>query len=202
MTDLPPMPAATVDFFYDYVDPASYLVDRILVEAAADRDVRISPRPFEIRRPPAPMVDARDPDWRRYQAWMEEEAREIDVEMERPRLVPWSRKAHELALAARELEGFTVVHEALFRAYFVEGRDLGRVDVLVEIGVDAGLDPTAVKAALDVDRHRDPLQEERALAERLEVRGVPTLLAGDRKLEGFHPKAEILTFLADVTDGS
>lgn len=196
------MPAATVDFFYDYVDPASYLVDRILVEAAADRDVRISPRPFEIRRPPAPMVDARDPDWRRYQAWMEEEAREIGVEMERPHLVPWSRKAHELALAARELEGFTVVHEALFRAYFVEGRDLGRVDVLVEIGVDAGLDPTAVKAALDVDRHRDPLQEERALAERLEVRGVPTLLAGDRKLEGFHPKAEILTFLADVTDGS
>lgn len=195
------MSSETLDFFYDYVDPASYLVNHHLRELAGELDVRLSPRPFEIRRPSASMVDPRDPDWNRYQTWMEEEARKMGVELERPALVPWSRKAHELALFAREADRFAAVHDRLFQAYFVEGRDLGRVDVLVEIGERSGLDRTAVKASLDVDHHRSTLNEERSRAERLEVRGVPTLLDRDRKLEGFHPRHEIHTFLEGVSDG-
>lgn len=189
------MSPTTLDFFYDYVDPASYLVNHQLQELAKELDVRLAPRPFEIRRPSASMVDPQNPDWRRYLTWMKEEAREMGVELERPALVPWSRKAHELALMAREADRFAIVHERLYRAYFVDGRDLGRVDVLVEIGEEAGLDRTAVKAALDVDRHLATLKEERSRAERLEVRGVPTLLGRDRKLEGFHRRPEIHTFL-------
>lgn len=194
------MSAETVHFFYDYVDPASYLVDRQLRRLTEELELRVAPRPFEVRRPPAGLIDARDPGWSRYQVRMEEAAREIGVELRRPRLVPWSRKAHELAFLAREENRFAAVHEALFRAHFVEGLDLGRVDVLVELAAGAGLDRTAVKATLDVDRYAEDLDEERARAERLGVRGVPTLLDRDRRLEGFRRRPEIHTFLTEAPD--
>lgn len=196
------MSAPTTDFFYDYVDPACYLVNHQLHELAPEAGVKLAPRPFEIRRPPAPLLDSRDPEWSRYRNRMREEADRIGVALDPPDLIPWSRKAHELALVARDADLFGPVHAAIYEAYFVDGRDIGRVDVLVEIGADAGLERMAVKAALDVDRHLADLEEERSRAERLGVRGVPTLLAGDRKLEGFRPRAEIRTFLHRASEGS
>lgn len=185
----------TVEFFHDYVDPASYLVDRILRDVADEAGVRPRPRGFELRRPGAGMIDARHPDWRQYRDAMAEEAERRSVPFAPPPLVPLSRKAHELALHAREEGRFSEVHEALYRAFFEGGLDLGRVDVLVEIAVRCGLEGAGAKAALDVDRFRDEVDDERARAERLGVRGVPTLLAGEARLEGFRPRDEILTFL-------
>lgn len=197
-----PVSASTADFFYDYVDPASYLVNHELRRLAPEAGVKLSPRPFEIRRPPAQVLDPRDPEWNRYRNRMREEAERIGVELNPPDMIPWSRKAHELALLAREADRFATVHAAIYRTYFVDGRDIGRVDVLVQIGEDAGLERTAVKAALDVDRHLPDVREERSRAERLGVRGVPTLLAGEQKLEGFHPGDEIRTFLHRASDRS
>lgn len=191
-----------VEFYYDYVDPASYLVDRILARLGDRMDGGLVPRPFELRRPPGAMVDADSEAWRSYEEEMEAAAEALDVELDPPGLVPWSRKAHELALHARSKGVFPEVHQALFRAYFVDGRDVGRVDVLVELAVKLGLERTETKAVLDVDRYLEALETERSRAERRGVRGVPTLLAGERKLEGFHPEDEILTFLRHASDES
>lgn len=196
------MDQASVVFWYDYVDPASYVLDRLLRDLAPGAGVRVEHSPFEIRRPPAPIVDASDPGWRDYQNRMEAAAREAGLSMATPRLVPWSRKAHELALFAREAGAFGPVHDALFHAYFVEGRDIGRVDVLVELGSGAGLDAGTLKAALDVDRHVEALETERARAGDLGVRGVPTLLSDGSKLEGFHPSGRIRTFLQRAASGT
>lgn len=157
--------------------------------------VTVDPRPFELRRPPTPLIDAGDPRWREYLAGMSEKAGELDLPFAPPGLVPWTRKAHELAAQAREAGVLPQVDPTLYDAYFVDGRDIGRVDVLVEIGVEAGLDPTETKAALDVDRHGASVEEERRRAEEVGVRGVPTLVLGDRALEGFHPEGDIRTFL-------
>jgi predicted DsbA family dithiol-disulfide isomerase len=110
-------------------------------------------------------------------------------------LVPWTRKAHELALHAREEGCFFAVHRALFEVFLLEGRDFGRVDVLLKIAVQHGLDLSLTKAVLDVDRHAPMITAARARAERLGVRGVPTLRVGDRTLEGFQNQGTILAFL-------
>lgn len=196
------MSSETVEFFYDYVDPASYLMDRILARLGDRFAARLVPRPFELRRPPAPLVDPGSPEWRAYVRRMREEARRLEVELNPPELVPWSRKAHEVALLARERGVFPELHRRLFRAYFVEGRDPGRVDVLVELATEIGMDRTETKAVLDVDRHAARVEEERSRAERLGVQGVPTLLAGERRLEGFRPEEEVLTFLEQTIDES
>lgn len=185
-------------FYHDYVDPASYLVDRSL------RSLGVEARrsPFEIRRPPASMIDDADPRWMAYLSEMEARAEAADAPFRPPSLVPWTRKAHELAWHAVEAGCFAEVDERLYDAYFGQGLDIGRVDVLVEIAVASGLDGTETKAALDVDRHSARIEEERTGAVADGIRGVPTLVAGGGKLEGFHPEEEIRTFLQRAVDAS
>ena len=109
--------------------------------------------------------------------------------------MPWTRKAHELVRHATESDLAGEVRRAIFEAYLFEGRDIGRVDVLVQIARTLGLDPGETKPVLDVDRHEAEIAELRASALAAGVREAPTLALGDRLLEGFHNAAAIRTFL-------
>lgn len=182
----------------DYVDPASRLVEWRISRwetAVADPPPRVHRRPYEILPPGRSVLDPEEPGWRSYLDRMAEEAARLGVPLRPPASAPWTRKAHELALLAREEGRFLPVHAALFDAYWEEGRDIGRVDVLVDVGHGAGLDRTAVKAALDVDRFTDEVRTLREEAERRGVRGVPTLLTGEEILEGYPPEGELESFL-------
>ena len=151
--------------------------------------------PFEVHPPPTPLVDPRSPQWRSFWEKAGSAALEEGVTLAQPRLVPWTRKAHELALHSREEDHFFPIHRALFEAFLLKGRDLGRVDVLLKIAVQHGLDHSLAKAVLDVDRHASMITDARARAERLGVRGVPTLRAGDQTLEGLQGHGTVLAFL-------
>ena len=111
------------------------------------------------------------------------------------RLVPWSRKAHELVLHAAEVDRQDEVRRGLFELAFREGRDLGRVDVLVSFAGGLGLDLTHAKAVLDVDRHAGRVAEGRSLAAEWGVDAPPALVVGSRVLRGFHNRDALGTFL-------
>jgi predicted DsbA family dithiol-disulfide isomerase len=188
-----PMPAP-VRFFYDFVDPGSLLVDRILDEVEATHP-RIERIPFEVTPPPEPLVDPRSDAWRRFWEGARAMSAEEGVQLAQPRIVPWTRKAHELAAHALEHDRADQVRRALFAAFLLDGRDLGRVDVLLDVALKHGLDLTATKAVLDVDRHTDAILQARADAERVGIRGVPTLLSEHGRLEGFRGRGATLAFL-------
>jgi predicted DsbA family dithiol-disulfide isomerase len=90
------------------------------------------------------------------------------------------------------------VRTAIFGAYFGAGQDIGRVDVLVAIGVGAGLDPTETKAVLDVDRHEADVTAQRREAEASGVTDVPRLWDGTRLAEGFPDLTGLGTLLPDA----
>jgi predicted DsbA family dithiol-disulfide isomerase len=184
-----------VRIYLDYIDPGSFLVDRCLAGLEASGDLTVDRLPWEVRRPPEPLLLPDEPAWLGYWDDMAERAGQTGAALVRPKLVPWTRKAHELALLAREKGCFDKVHRALMDGFHLQGIDLGRVDVLVALGESQGLDRTEVKAVLDVDRHASELDRVRAEASAKGVRGVPTLVAGDRVLEGVHDSDAILAFL-------
>lgn len=186
--------------YFDYVDPGSLLVERRLERVALDRGVAVERVPFEVRPPPEPLIDPQGAAWGLYWSQMIDEAREEGLEIRAPGRVPWTRKAHELALHAREKGRFDEVHEALFRALLTEGHDLGRVDVLVGLAGECGLDPGETKVALDVDRHTAELLRWRAEAEAAGVQGVPTLVVQDRHLEGVPSSAELSAFMDELDE--
>jgi predicted DsbA family dithiol-disulfide isomerase len=175
----------TLFFHYDYVDPASYILKRRLQEKEEIRAFTLRPRPFEINPPPLPLLDPEGKAIRRLWGEVVDEGGEVGVDLKRPWIVPWTRKAHELALFAKERNCFEEIHEALFRAYLIDGRDIGRVDVLVKIAGDGGLDPRDTKAVLDVDRHREGVAEARAEGLSAGITKPPALMWKDRKLEGY-----------------
>lgn len=185
-----------VRLYLDYMDPGSLLMDRRLAALVQGREAELLRLPWEVRRPPEPLLDPRDTAWTSYWESMVPELREEGVELQAPERVPWTRKAHELALHARAKGVFEPVHRSLFQALLVEGMDLGRVDVLVELGRQAGLDHSETKAALDVDRYAEELDRIREEARERGVRGVPTLVLHDRILEGIHPPEAVDAFLA------
>ena len=65
------------------------------------------------------------------------------------------------------------VKERLLNAYFVEGRFIGSLDVLVEVAVAGGLDGDAVRAHLSDPATREAVSDADAQARQLGVSGVP-----------------------------
>lgn len=185
-----------VTFAFDFVDPGSYLVHELLrrrLGPATAEGVRMLP--LELRPPPDPLIRAADEGWKEMTRALGEVARVEGVPFDPPAFVPWTRKAHEIALHAEEKE--VGLHGLLFRARFEEGLDLGRVDVLVDIASRAGLDGAEARTVLGVDRFAPRTEDARREAAALRIRGVPTLLAGDgERLEGFRPAEELRSFLA------
>ncbi|HET7232805.1 MAG TPA: DsbA family protein [Longimicrobium sp.] len=113
-------------------------------------------------------------------------ADELGAPLSPPQRVPRTRKAHEAVKLAQEKGAGRAMREALFAAWFGEGRDIGRVDVLVELAQGVGLDPTETHVVLDVDRHAAAVDADQALARRLGITAVPALVVGGG------PDAELL----------
>ncbi|GMV07329.1 MAG: hypothetical protein AMXMBFR53_36040 [Gemmatimonadota bacterium] len=183
-------------FCFDYLDPLSYLVQRELDALAAEGALPSVRRiPLEIRTPAQPMLDPDDAPWRTLWARAEEEAAALGVPLVPPTLLPWTRKAHELVLHAGEKGVGDEAHRLVFEALFRRGRDIGRVDVLVELARELGMDAQEAKAVLDVDRFAADVAALGAEARAAGAGSPPTLVLGARTLRGFHNRDALRTFL-------
>ena len=85
-------------------------------------------------------------------------------------------RAHRILHLAKERGAQAATQERLFRAYFEEGADLSDPAELVRLGAEAGLDPEAVRAALDDDAYGEAVERDIARARMLGVNGVPFFL--------------------------
>ena len=72
----------------------------------------------------------------------------VEYRFERVSRSPNTRAAHALARIAAEAGRADAVLEALFRAYFTQGRDIGDAATLADIAGEAGLDAAAVRERL------------------------------------------------------
>lgn len=183
------MPTPPPVFYFDFIDPASRLASHLVDEAGASD--AIDWRGFELRPPPHLLIDPASARWQDYHARITDLAHDLGISMETPQLLPWTRKAHELAEFARDRDCDHTVRRALFEAHFVDRIDIGRIDLLVEIAHRAGLDRTETRAVLDVDRYTDVVLGHREALRTHDVIKLPALVAGERRLEGLATSAEI-----------
>jgi predicted DsbA family dithiol-disulfide isomerase len=189
MATLPPR------LWLDLVDPLSWLQDEELRAAEEAGVPAVVRSPLELRPPPAPLLDPGEESWTRRQEAAAAVAEPRGRTLRPPSFIPWSRKAWELVFHAREVEREAEVRRALLRAFHEEGRDLGRVDVLVELAVGLGLDRTRTKAVLDVDRHAAAVAAEAEQARELDATVPPALWTGTVLVEGFHDRDALRTLL-------
>ncbi len=98
-----------------------------------------------------------------------------------------SRLAQELGKWADTQPGGWAIHDALFRAYFVDGRNIGDLDVLVDIAGKAGLDVDEARAVLAERRFSAAIDADWAKSHQYGVTGVPTFVAGGYGVVGAQP---------------
>ncbi|KPG83733.1 DsbA family protein [Frigoribacterium sp. RIT-PI-h] len=82
-------------------------------------------------------------------------------------------KAHELLHFAKANGRQAEMKERLLHAYFEEGRHVGRVDDLVALAMEVGLDEQEAREALETGRHLGDVRADQAQAQAFGITGVP-----------------------------
>ena len=98
-----------------------------------------------------------------------------------------SRLAQELGAWADTQPGGEAIHDALYRAYFVDAKNIGDVEVLMEIAASVGLDVEEARKVLEERRFTDAVDEDWAKSRAYGVTGVPTFVAGGYGVVGAQP---------------
>ena len=102
-----------------------------------------------------------------------------------------SRLAQELGVWADTQPGGEAIHDALFRAYFVDCVNIGDVEVLVEIAASVGLAPQAAREVLEKRTHKQAVDADWERSHQYGVTGVPTFVAAGHGVVGAQPYAAL-----------
>jgi len=89
-----------------------------------------------------------------------------------------SRLAQELGKWADTQPGGAALHDVLYKAYFVDGRNIGDPDILVELAASVGLPAEEARAVLAERRFKDAVDADWQKSAQYGVTGVPTFVSG------------------------
>jgi predicted DsbA family dithiol-disulfide isomerase len=98
-----------------------------------------------------------------------------------------SRLAQELGKWADTQPGGDAIHNGLFRAYFVEARDISRPAVLLEVAERVGLPADSAREVLEARTFKEAVDADWELSRRYGITGVPTFVAGGYGVVGAQP---------------
>lgn len=177
----------TVEVISDLICPWCFIGKRRLEKAIAAFDVPVKVRwlPFQLNPTmPKEGISRREYRIKKFGSW--ERSQELDARViavgkdegiefafDRIERTPNTIDAHRLIWLA-EAEGIQdAVVEAIFRAYFTEGRDISNRGTLLDVVAEAGLDRAKAEALLNGDDGMEAIQQAGELSRRHLVDGVP-----------------------------
>ena len=106
-----------------------------------------------------------------------------------------SRLAQELGKWADTEWRAEAIHNALFRAYFVEGLNIGHESVLVDVARSVGLPADEARSVLEERRFKEVVDADWAKSRAYGVTAVPTFVLGGYHVVGAQPYVTLEQFL-------
>jgi predicted DsbA family dithiol-disulfide isomerase len=192
----------SVDVISDVICPWCYIGKRRLEKAVAALGGPVTVRwlPFQLNPTmPKEGISRREYRTKKFGSWERSEELDarvvkvgkcegIDFAFDRIERTPNTLDAHRLIWLAGEEGAQDAVVEALFRAYFTEGRDISDRRALLDVVAEGGLDRGKAKSMLDSDDGLEAVREADQLARRHRVEGVPFFVVNDMlTLSGAQP---------------
>ena len=186
----------SVDVISDVICPWCYIGKRRLekaITALGDTiNVQIRWHPFQLNpQMPKEGISRKEYRTRKFGSW--ERSTELDTKVvsvgadegihyafDKIDRTPNTVDAHRLIWLADQHGCQDAVVEALFRAYFTEGRDIGNRQTLFEVCAETGLDRQAVEFMLDSDEGLDAIANAREMSQRYGVDGVPFFIINQK----------------------
>ena len=203
-------PPLSIDIVSDVVCPWCYIGKRKLEAALAQHardDVRVRWLAFQLNPDiPAGGVDRRSYLERKFggperakqiYARINAAGHQVGLAFDFDRIVrqPNTVDAHRLTAWAQDLDPVAAdaLVERLFRAYFVDGIDIGDIDALASVAGDAGFNAAAARAWLASDAGRAAIEAEERRSRALGVTGVPFFVFNQRlAVSGAQPPEVLL----------
>ena len=177
----------SVDVISDMFCPWCFIGKRLLDKAVGDYEKPVTVRwhPFQLNPAmPEEGISRREYRIGKFGSWersMELDANIIVVgkqegihfDFDRMERTPNTSDAHRLIWLSNKEGIQDAVVEALFLAYFTEGRDISSQHTLIDIVAEAGMDRRRAEAALNSYEGMDTIKEAGDQARRFRVDGVP-----------------------------
>ena len=175
----------TIDVISDVICPWCFIGKRRLEKALAGRPATVRWHPFQLNpEMPREGIDRKEYRIRKFGSW--ERSLELDAQVaaagrgegiafdfDRMARTPNTLDAHRIIWLAGERGVQDAAVEALFLAYFTDGRDLSDRATLAEVAAGAGLDRDEVVELLEGDKGLDVVRAGEEQARRIGVSGVP-----------------------------
>ncbi len=204
-----------IDIFSDTICPWCYIGKRRLERALRERpqpDLTIRWRAFQLN----PEMPAEGMDRARYletkfggaanakavydQVRAAGVSENIAFAFDKIGRTPNTVDSHRLIRFARDNDRQDEIVEALFRAYFLRGENIGDAEVLIAAAVEAGLEAEAARAFLASGAEAEVVRGEDTQARQAGINGVPCFIFnGNYALAGAHPP-EVLHQLFDLVE--
>ena len=179
----------TVDVISDVICPWCYIGKRRLEKAIAALDdqheVQVHWHPFQLNPTmPKEGISRKEYRTRKFGSW--ERSLELDAKViavgesegihfafDNIERTPNTVDAHRVIWLAGQNDCQDAVAEALFRAYFTAGQDIGNRQTLINVATEAGLVRQAAEAILDSDEGMDVIANAQDMSQRHRVDSVP-----------------------------
>ncbi len=197
-----------VDVISDVICPWCFIGKRRLEKAIADHGgpVKVRWHPFQLN-PTMPKEGISRKEYRikKFGSWarsMELDANIVAVgqqegirfDFHRMERTPNTLDAHRLIWLADEEGCQDAVVEALFLAYFINGRNISDRQTLIDVASEAGLDRQRTEVTLNSDEGMNAIKEAGEQARWLRVDSVPFFVVNNEiALSGAQPQDAFLT---------
>ena len=106
-----------------------------------------------------------------------------------------SRLTQELAKWAEEQGRGDAFHQAAFRAYFADGKNIAKMENLLDIAASVSLDPNEARRIIEERTYREAVDTDWQKAHRMGITAAPTFLFGNRRLVGAQPYQALKQFI-------
>jgi predicted DsbA family dithiol-disulfide isomerase len=201
------LPQIKLHVFSDYICPFCYIGSGRLLRLRNEFDIRINWCHVEIHPEiPEQGMDVyelgySENQWQAMNANLLRLAEEDGLTFHAPSRIPRSQKALLLSLAAREQGSgiFYPLHEAIFEAYFRDGRDIGDEELLRNLALGAGMEEDDIEDAWRDQEYQERLNYNLNLARQLGIHSTPTFVIGDSVLVGTQPLQRLRQALQDYS---
>lgn len=126
-------------------------------------------------------------DINKVQARLKKAAAELGIPLGERTKTYNTRLAQELAKWAEAQNAGDAFHRAVFKAYFVDGKNIGRVDELVSIATTLGLPGEEARKVLMSGTHKYAVDADWDRAKQMGITAVPTFVMGPDRTTGAQP---------------
>ncbi len=204
------MKPLVVQVTYDFLCPWCWIGQhhlRMAIEQAAlPMPVELRYAPFELSpEMPKAGLDRQEHRTRKFGSWARAQARDAEVVLagrragaqfnyERVTIAPNTRLAHRMmqfCSTQGDAAQLALLHEAVFSSYFHDGRDIGSLDVLLDLANSNGFDGEALHAYLSSGQGEKEVIAAELGAQANGIHAVPHFQIGAQRISGAQPPALI-----------